>query len=215
MQQVKRSELESHLTLRDAEEVVRRFLEETETYPTKAFRKRSGVCKVLAEEYLPLLLVAQSLRCVRSIRLYPDSHAGPDGEIKFWTRSAWHVQITCSSESYDRALMREQMNQGDIVSSGVRWRDPDTGRVVQRAEVYNTTEDVRARIDRILDAVEAKESNYHPGTDTLMVQDDPDHSGYLGRASFREKVLAAVADMHETRYRRTFILFGDDVVRAR
>ena len=215
MQQVERSELESHLILPDAKEVVRRFLEDTEAYPTEAFRKRSGICKVLAEEYLPLLRLARFLRCVRSICLSPDSHAGPDGEIRLWMRPAWHVQITCSSEGYDRALMREQMNQGDIVSSGDRWRDPDTGRVVQRPEAYDTAEDVRARIDRILGAIEAKESNYHPGTDTLIVQDDPDHSGYLRRANLRKQVLAYVADMRETQYCRTFILFGDDVVRAR
>jgi hypothetical protein len=215
MAQIDRDVLERPLSLRGAAEIVRRFLEDTDAYPDEEFRMRRGMCKVLAEEYLPLFRFARSLRCVRSIHLYPESHNGPDGEVRFWLRPAWHVQITCSSEGHDRALMREQMQQGDIVSSGTRWRDPVTKHVVQQPSAFNAADDVRTRVERILGAVEAKESNYHAGTDTLLVQDDHDRWDYLKRAGLRDQVAEAVGRKADSHYRRTYVLYGEEAVRVR
>lgn len=209
MSQVRRADLELSVLVRDAAEVIRAFLEnDDDCYPYADFIMRNGISKVLAEEYLPLVRVAEVMAGSRAVRLLPASNTGPDGEIEFGSGEVWHVQITCAHEGYEAALAREQMRNGELTGSGRKRRDKATGGVVYIPEGFGPKDGTASRVDRITEAVRKKESKYREGTDTLIVQDDPDDIDYLQAGRFRDLVKRAVRELGPSRYQRIFVVYG-------
>lgn len=208
MSQVSRADLELSVLVRDAAEVVRAFLEDDHDYPYVDFIMRNGISKVLAEEYLALVRVAEVTAGARAVRLLHASNTGPDGEIEFDSGEVWRIQITCSHEGYETALAREQMRDGEITGSGPKHRDKVTGAVVYTPEGFDTKDGIAARVDRITAGVRNKESKYRQGTDTLIVQDAPDGIDYLQEGRLRDLVKHAVHELGPSRYERIFVVYG-------
>ena len=114
MPKIERETIEKAISLREAIAIVDCFYNERMTYPDEDVHRKRGVCKILAEEYSPLVRLAQEYCDVRSLRLFPEANPGPDGEILLWCRKSSKVQIICAIEGYDRALMRELLANGSI-----------------------------------------------------------------------------------------------------
>ena len=66
---IERSVLERPTSLHQAERILDEFLTDTIKYPDDDFYMRRGICKVLADEYHPLVRLAQTLHGVRCIKL--------------------------------------------------------------------------------------------------------------------------------------------------
>ncbi|MEW6352388.1 MAG: hypothetical protein AB1646_25325 [Thermodesulfobacteriota bacterium] len=218
MPQIERMTLEKALSLRHAKAVVDSFCSDRSTYSDEDVYLKRGVCKVLAEEYCPLVRLAEEYSCVRSVLLLPKANPGPDGEIRFWWRRSSKVQVTCANEGYNRALLREQFVQGEdmVFQHQSRYRDKASGLVVSTGRALSTpAADVQSRIERILQAIEAKERNHYPGTDTLLVQDDPANFRHLKESGLHRKVCEAVRKGRRSRYKRIYVNYGDDLKRIK
>jgi hypothetical protein len=217
MPQIDRKALEKPASLRRASSIVESFCNDQVRHPGEDVYKKSGICKVLAEEYCPLVALAQERRHVRSVRLFSEANPGPDGEIRFWRGHSSKIQITCANEGYNRALMREQLASGNIVfPNQSRRRDKKSGEVVSMGRILSAPEaDVQARVKRILDAIEKKEKNFYPQTDTLLVQDDVAKFRYLREGGLHKKIRNAVCDGLGAPYKRIYIRYGDELKRIK
>ncbi len=109
MPQATRYTLEQAMRMRQAEYLLDEFFHNHDLYPDDEFYLRKGICRTLADEFHPLVRLAQYFYGVRSIRLLPESNPGPDAKITFWWRNAATVQITCSNEDHNSALEREHL----------------------------------------------------------------------------------------------------------
>ena len=216
MSRIERTALERRVSLRSAAVILDSFLNDDVLYPDEDVLSRSGVCKVLAEEYYPLVRLAQSLRGAIAVRLSPHGHPGPDASIYYWWRPPSTVQVTCSNENYDQALLREQLLAADaVVLSERRYRDKKTGAVVSEGRcLYVAESDITTRVDRIVAALSAKESKHHRGTDILIVQDAPARLTYLKNGLLHQRVRAEVRGLGPSKYRRIYVNYGDDVERV-
>jgi hypothetical protein len=217
MHQLERNALEKPISLRKAKGVVEFFCNDRATYPDPDIHAKKGVSKVFAEEYCPLVRLSQEHWFVRSICLFPEAYAGPDGEIRLWWRPSSKVQITCANEGYSRALMRELLGRGEIAFSGQsRKRNKATGQVISAGRAFTTpSTDVQTRIDRILKAIEAKEKKYYPGTDTLVVQEDPANFRHLNKGGLHKKVCDAVGKGLGSSYGRIYVNYGNELKRVK
>jgi len=217
MPQIERMALEDAVSVRRAKGVVDSFCNDRVTYPDEDVHSKRGVCKILAEEYCPLVRLAQGYCCVRNVRLLPESNSGPDGEIRFWWRCSSKVQITCANEGYDRALMRELLGHGGIVfPHQSRHRDKVSGVVVSTGRALTSpTTDVQARVERILKAIERKESKYYPSTDILLVQEDPANFKHLTAGGFHQRVCQIIRKGYGSPYRRIYVNYGNELKRIK
>jgi len=209
MTQVDRQELEQLTSLDRAASIIETFLNDPTTYSDKDFRLRRGVCKVLEEEYKPLVLVANAVPGVESVRLFSLSNEGPDGEIQFNDKRIWNVQTTCSHEGHQRALMREQLQHDGAAPGGKRHRD-SSGRVVCEPSVFMVDDEVEVRVQRIRSAVQAKEQNFHQDTDTLIVYEEQAGARYLQERNLHAQVVEALREVPSS-YERIYIVYGMDV----
>ena len=208
MTQVKRQELERRISLDQASLIIDIFLSDETLYPYDDFLSRRGICKVLAEEYMPLVQLAKALPDVEGLQLFPASNEGPDAEVMFHNKSSWTAQITCAHESYQMALFREQLLRDGAAMSGIRQRDK-SGRIVSGRSVFVADKEIEIRINRILSAIQAKEDNYHEGTSTLIVQEAPASAGYLQRRNLHAQVEAL--HQGQSNYDRIYVIYGMDV----
>lgn len=217
MHQLERKALENPISLHQANEVVESFCNDRAAYPDADVHLKRGVSKILAEEYCPLVRLAQELWCVRSVRLLPEANAGPDGEIRFWWHPSSKVQITCAHEGHSRALMREQLlSEGVVFQNQTRKRDKASGQVVSTGRVLTTpAADLQTRIDRILKTIEAKETKYYPGTDTLLVEEDLANFRHLKKGGLHKKVCEAVRKGLGSPYGRIYVNYGNDLKRVK
>jgi hypothetical protein len=217
MPKIERKALEKAVSLREAKGLVDSFCNDRITYPDGDVHSKRGVCKILAEEYCPLVRLAQEYWCVRSVRLFPVANPGPDAEIRFWWRCSSKVQIICANEGYNRALMREQLRHGDIVfPHQSRRRDKVSKKVVNTGSVLMTpAADVQSRVNRIFKAIDAKKQKYYSGTDTLFVQEDTADFKHLKEGSLHRKVCEAVRKDLESPYRRIYINYGNALKRIK
>ena len=191
---VTRRELEAWTPVPEALARVSRFLDGYESYPLDPFLRRRGINKALAEEYLPLVYVAQAADAA-CVKLLPASNSGPDGAISFLSGDEWFAQITCSHEGADRASVRAQAASGEIAS--------------------RPTVDVDARVERIVVGVRKKEANFHSGTDALIILDDPDALSFLREERLRDRVREAVRGEPSSQYHRIYVVYGCEVDRVR
>jgi len=218
MPQIERKTLERAISLRKARAIVDCFYNDRMTYPDENVHWKRGVCKILAEEYSPLVRLAHEYCCVRSVRLLPEANPGPDGEIRLWWRQSSKVQIICANEGYNRALMRELLANGNIgFRHQNRHRDKVTKKVVSTGRALTTPDaDIQMRVERILKAINAKEEKYYSATDTLLVQEDPADFIHLKEGGpVHRKVCDAIRKGLGLPYRRIYINYGNELKRIK
>jgi hypothetical protein len=75
MARVDRNVLERVVFVRQAKKILDAFFNDTEAYPDVEFLQRKGICKILAEEYSPLVSLAQHLTGAVAVRLLPQGNA--------------------------------------------------------------------------------------------------------------------------------------------
>ena len=187
---IDRKVLEKPTPLRQAIIILNDFLENYETYPIEDFLKRKGICKVLAEEYLPLVSLAQGLENVKSINLTTYSNNGPDAEISFLDRKIATVQITCAHEGKGHALFREK-----ILLKGSAITDLIT---------------VEERIARILNAILRKEGMNYNNTEILLIHDDPAEIDYYKEGHLHEKICRKV-DTMKSQFKHIYVNYGNNL----
>jgi len=219
MAHIERQALERASSLQAARAIVDSFCYDRTIYTDEDVHLKRGICKSLAEEYCPLVRLAQEHWLVRSVRLFPGCNPGPDGEIRFWWRQSSKVQIVCANEGYSRALMREQLANGDIVfpqQDRARNKNRVTNEVVSMGRALTTPDaDYRMRVQRILEAIGAKESKFYPGTDTLLVQDDVASFAHLRESGLHLKICEAIREGIGRQYARIYIIYGNRLDRAK
>ncbi len=207
MSQIDRQKLEQAIPLDQAISILDVYTNDDKAYPDKDVRSKKGICKILDEEYWPLVMLAKTLRDVKSIRLFPIANEGPDSQIVFSHGESWDIQITCSHEGYQRALLREQLQQNGIAADGERHRD-NNGQVINRpfgARPMNV--EANSRVERILKAINAKEKGYYTGTNTLLVQEQSDRFNYLKHLHTR--VVDALQEP-PSNYEKIYVVYGQD-----
>ena len=212
MPQVERDILEKPTQLHQAELILNEFLTDYNTYPLDDFLLRRGICKSLEEEYHPLVRLAQTLLGVSSIQLLPKANPGPDAKITFWLRSAATVQITCAKEGANQAMERQQILDKGGVLLHLQWkRDKVTGgRVATGSGGIEMSDDVQARIDRILKAIAAKERKYYSDTEILLIHEAPANFEYLITGQLHERVCKAVL-ARSSHYQRIYVNYGEQI----
>ena len=208
--------LEQALSLRNAKAVLASFCNDRKTYPDSDVHLRKGIYKALIEEYCPLVRLAKEQCLVRDIRLFPEANQGPDGEIRFWLRRPFRIQIVCSNEGYSRALMREILAQGSTVFPNQnRQRDKSTKQVVTSGRVLKTpTAEIEMRVQRILKAIDKKEQKYYPDTDTLLIQEDPAGFSHLMEGGLHQRVCDSI-QRRQIQYKQIYINYGNTLKRAK
>jgi hypothetical protein len=216
MPQIKRNMLEQQLSLRNAKTVLTSFCNDREAYPDSNVHLRKGICKILIEEYGPLVRLAKEQILVRDLRLFPEANQGPDGEIRFWFRRSARIQIVCSNQGYSRALVREILAKGFAVFPNQnRQRDKSTGNVVSSGRILKTpTADIEMRIRRILKAIDAKEKKFYSETDTLLIQEDPAGFRHLVEGGLHQRVCDSI-QRRKMQHKKIYINYGNTLKRAK
>jgi hypothetical protein len=216
MPPIKREALERPIQLRQAECILNEFFHDRVAYPDNEFYMRMGICKVLADEFHPLVRLAQFLCGVRSINLLAQSNPGPDAKITFWWRQVATVQITRADEDYNSALEREQiLSKGGLLLHQQWKRDKVTKRVVSIDRgVFEPSADVQVRVKRILEAIASKERKYYSGTDILLIHENSANYEYLKRGQLHEHVCEKVSEK-KSPYKHIYVNYGDRVRRVK
>jgi len=215
MSQINREALEKRGSLSEARSLVELVYYDSATYSSEDIRRRTGVFKVLAEEYFPLLWLAEALPGARSIRLLPKGNPGPDGEIQFWYSPTSKVQIVCANESYNWSLMREELAAGRIVSPNQRFERVKKPRGVKTTGSFLSAaddRDLQERMQRITAAIEKKEQNYYRGTDTLLVSEEPSNFKHL--KDLHQRLCENVRKSGPSRYERIYVSYQEEVKRV-
>ncbi len=213
MSRIDRQELEKPTSLDKAQILIDELLNNRVLNPDSDLLSRRGINKVLVEEYRPLLFLAKTVTGAEYIRLFPDSNKGADGEIILGEGKSWNVQITCSYESYQHALMREQLLDEGIAHQGNRHRDIDSGQVVNESHgARPMDQDTMLRKERILNAIKAKEDKYHEGTNTLLVLEKSARSRHLNDL---HELVVNTSHVESSNYERIYIVYDEDVKRVK
>jgi hypothetical protein len=210
MPRVSRDALEKPMQLRQAERILDEFFNDSEAYPEDDVLMRTGICKDLAEEFHPLVRLAQSFKGVRNLHLLPLSNRGADAIIGFWWRHAAKVQITCAHEGYNRAMEREYLRDKGNALVHQNWeRNNKNGDIVPKGTGYfELSEDIQLRVNRILKAIADKENKYYPETEILLIHEDPANYQYLKRSHLHEQVQEKVLIMG-SHYQHIYVNYGD------
>ena len=216
MARVQRTDLERPVRLPRALQLIDDVQNDETLYPNDVLYLRPGSTPDLLEEFIPVVHLARSRCGVRSVRLTPASHPGPDAVIHYWWRPRDTVQVVCSNEDYQEALLREQLLDSDfVVPSQHRSRDKTTRKVTGSGMgLFDTQADVDARVERIVSAVAKKEAKFYRGTTCLLVQDDADGLDYLVRHGLRERVDAGIRARGKSTYRHIYVNYGDQAHRV-
>lgn len=204
---MERAKLEKPASICEARMVAKQFHDRNGEFSDADVHQRIGIAKDVIEEYLPLLRLAQTLKLVRSIRLFPQSNQGPDGEIRFWWRYPSKVQITCAAEDYQTALMREKLANNEPVFRHQSHCRKNRERIEASGIALIAPEaDVKQRQTRILAAIDRKENNYYPGIDTLLVLDEL--ANFMHLSELHNEVCRTMSGRIDLSYKRIFVVYG-------
>jgi hypothetical protein len=168
-------------------------------------RRRTGISKVVIEEYLPLLLLAQNIPGVRSARLTTDSNPGPDAVLLFDDGSQAMVQITCAGENEITALQRELLNDGQVVfANQATNRNRRTREITQTGRILTTrTANTHAAIDEVLSTIERKTRTYWSGTKLLLI--NMHRSEITMTGEWQEQLRVAVSTRTDVPYESIYV----------
>jgi hypothetical protein len=113
--------------------------------------------------------------------------------------------------------MREQLADGKTVfPQQGKTRSKVSNKVVGMGRALTTPESgCRMRVQRILEAIGAKERKFYPGTDTLLVQDDVANFAHFREGGLHLKICEAVREGISTQYARVYVIYGNRVERAK
>lgn len=202
--------------MRQAEYLLDEFFHNHDLYPEDEFYLRKGICKTLADEFHPLVRLAQYFYGVRNIRLFPESNPGPDAKITFWWRNAATVQITCSDEDHKSALEREHLFHKTGLLLHQQWkRDKATRSIVSNGkDVFKPSADVQVRVDRIIKTIDEKERKYYSGIEILLVHENSANYEYLQIGQLHEQVCDRVS-ANKSSYKRIYANYGDNIRRVK
>jgi hypothetical protein len=197
---IERNLFENWVPVMKARKLVDEFFDDRTTYTDYEFYSRKrGIYKDIPEELYPLLLFAESLSSVASIRLSPDSLPGPDGTAFLNDGSEITVQVTLSKE------------RGEGYKKRLSLRDTKGPQV----SVRNTNEVVEERLERIIAAIREKETNFHDGTEILLVVDEAISWGDIIDPGLPNAIQEAAVSLPPSKYSATYIIFGKDVRQIR
>jgi hypothetical protein len=197
---INRNQLESWVSLSDARNLVSEFFGDQTTYPDGDFYSRKrGINKDIPEEFYPLLLLAEHLLTAKSVRLSPQSLPGPDGAILLIDESEISVQITVSHERSNGYKKRQVLRDPGIWSNKAR----------------NTDEVIKQRLERILNAIQDKETNFRTGTDILLIVDESISWGDVIDPGLPDALEAALGQLPASNYSATYVAYGEDIRQAR
>ena len=199
----RRSELEQPRTLAEMQAIIDTFANDLAEYPSTKVRRRTGVAKIVIEEYYPLLLLAQSLSGFKSASLTADSHPGPDAVLQFDNGSQATVQITCAGEDESTALQRELLNGGQTVFAN-QSVNRKTDEITQSGRVLTTrTKNTLAAIDEVLSAIKRKKKKYRPGTQILLISIR--RSEITMTKDWQQQLLVRVSALTDLPYERIYV----------
>jgi len=197
---IERNYLENWISIEKARKLVDEFLNDRTTYSDYSFYShKRGINKDILEEFYPLLLFAEFLSSTVSLRLSPYSLSGPDGAVLLKDGLEITVQITLSHERSDGYKMRQSLR--------------DTG--VWSTKVRNTNEFIAERLNRIIDAIKDKETNFHAGTMVLLVVDESISWGDVIDPGLPNALKETFVSLPPSKYSDTYIIFGKDVRHVR
>jgi len=197
---INRSHLEHWIPLSDARDLAGEFFGDRATYPDSEFYSRKrGINKDIPEEFYPLLLLAEHLPAAKSVRLSPNSLPGPDGAILLADESEITVQVTVAHERSDGYKVRQSLRDHGTWSS----------------KVFNTNEVIKQRLERIFDAIEYKEANFHVGTDVLLIVEQSISWGDVIDPGLPDALEAALDQLPTSKYSATYVAYGKDVRQVR
>lgn len=187
MPEIHRQKLENYQSIEQAVMIVDKVRQDIETYSQEAFLRRQGIIKMVEEEYVPLVLVAE-LVSGDSLRLFSEANQGPDGEIQFTDSNPLNAQITCSHEGLARAQMRINLSQNGAVLTEI------------------SADEVDVRYRRILSAFRSKEDKFYKGTNILIILDAPANLSHL--SELKPMIRQALAETR-SKYENIFVVYGD------
>ena len=199
---IERCDLEDWLPLDKARELVDAFSGDPSTYPDyEFFSHNRGVYKDISEEYIPLLLLSESLPHVQALRLSTDSFPGHDGVLLLDDESTISVQVTVSQEHDDGYKARHSLR--------------DIGEYIPDGGAGDTQGVIAQRTQRILDAIQDKESKFRAGTNVLLVVDESISWGDVIDPGLPDALDVALHMMPGSKYASTYVIFGTDVRKVR
>ena len=215
MPKIQRSDLEKAISLRKAKAIVEKFRNDRKTYSDKEVLRKEVINKVLLEEYVPLVSLAEKFCLVRNLKLSKEAFPGPDGEIKFWWRKPLRVQIVSANEGRHRAYGRELLSNGNIIFENQNlYRDRKSGKVVADGRALASPCAIKqSKIERIVNAIKAKEKKYYSGTDTLLVLDDPANFRHL--KNLHHEVQETIKSGLGAPYKHIYIRYGNNIKRVK
>lgn len=178
---MQRSDLEIPKTPLEMEELIGLVANDRVSYSDQDVHLRRGFIKPLLEEYLPLSIFSRHFPDIREARLTPSSNMGPDAEAISGSGEKHVIQITVADESYETALGREKLSEGEPMFPGAqKSRNKKTGAIEESGSILTTREaELKKQVNQVVDAIVRKSNNYHVGTGILLIRtsihlSDPD-----------------------------------------
>ncbi len=214
---IDRADLEKPRTPSEMDALLRNAYEDRKSYLDESFYRREGVIKTLLEEYQPLATLAAYLGA-SSARLSPDSHPGADGVIS--TRSllchpALHVQITLAEQNHQQALGRELLARGEPHFPTTRKiRNKKTRGFEQEGRLLRPGGLLPLPTEEVVAAVARKATNFHPGTDVLLIGLDTRLDGRSDLTAWRRELNEQLVYPDSCPYDRVFLVSRCTVVEA-
>lgn len=197
---IKRNYLENWISIEKARKLVDEFLNDRATYSDYEFYShKRGINKVILEEFYPLLLFAEFLPSAASLHLSPNSLPGSDGAVLLKDGLEITVQITLSHERSDGYKMRQSLRDNGVWSTKMR----------------NTNEVISERLERIIEAIKDKETNFRVGTLVLLIVDESISWGDMIDPGLPNALEEAIVSLPPSKYSDTYIIFGKDVRQVR
>jgi hypothetical protein len=193
---ITRNLLEGKIPKIKARQLVDQFFSDRATYPDYDFYShKRGINKDIIEEFYPLLLLAEYLPSATSLCVSPDSLPGPDGFVFLEDGSELTIQVTLSHERSDGYKVRQSLRDAGIWAEKAR----------------NTSDVITKRLERILEAIQDKETNFREGTDILLVVDKSISWGDVIDPGLPNALKKAVVSLPPSRYSATYVIYGTDV----
>jgi hypothetical protein len=204
-----RSELEQFRTPAEMQTIRDTFTNNHAAYPSTEVLRRTGISKVMIEEYLPLLLLVQNIPRVRLASLTRESNPGPDAVLLFDDGSQATVQITSAGENKTTALQRELLRNGKVVFENQPTnRNPRTHEITQTGRVLVTrTGYTQAAIDEVLSAIERKTLTDRSDTNVLLIK--MHRSEVTMTEEWREQLRVAVFARPDLRYESIYVVIDN------
>jgi hypothetical protein len=207
-----RHELEQLKTREEMQSIIHVYCDPSAFTDEEVLRRR-GICKVMAEEYIPLCALLKNFPEAKA-RLTTASLDGPDAVINCPDGTEFSVQIVTAYTGYDDAIRREILSQGrPSFSTRSRLRNPTTKDVEESQSGFLSTPAARSArvVLGIKCALQKKMENYKPGTDALLICAEVSLSPGMRYDTWGQGALGVIEGAGEIPYRRIYICDNETV----